>query len=232
VVVAGVAGVLYVRGAVKSDVKERAEKDHAGEQTVAAGSGSGSAAGSGSAVVAYGAEIPKNDIAIPAPVIDEPTPEKEKIKPPEEKAPARPAHHGAPAPKPTTGSASGRMGGDVDGLVAAQQDEGEAVTVDDRDASKTPVTTTKTQTTTEAPPPPPPPPAPAADTAGAPAPERRHDLDPAILTQQARAAAKKKDCKTVEQLATRVIQLNEGYYRANFAPDTTIRANCDAATRK
>jgi hypothetical protein len=104
---------------------------------------------------------------------------------------------------------------------------------------------------TAPPPPPPPPPEPAKPTSndaaetvtetptaapvargGDAAPDSARAPDAKTLTRQAIAAAKKKDCKTVGSLATRVFDLDEGYYRSTFATDPDIRDNCAAATRK
>ena len=53
----------------------------------------------------------------------------------------------------------------------------------------------------------------------------------ARLTQEARAAAKQKDCTKVRSLASRVRALDLGYYRARFAPDPDIGHNCAAALK-
>jgi hypothetical protein len=50
----------------------------------------------------------------------------------------------------------------------------------------------------------------------------------AALTDQARVAARRRDCKTVGALAGRVRVLDSAYYRDNFAPDGDIK-QCTAA---
>jgi hypothetical protein len=242
VIVGGVAGALYVSGAVGSKTHERAaatEKETAGAEPPApapvaptedhaegqapppmgSAAAAGSAAGSGSAA--------PDTIAKDEPA-RAPQERHEIVAPKHKPAPPAPAK---PAPKAEQAA---------DGLTIARGDEGGVANGEIAPPAAVPP-----------PPPPAPPPEPApapaaADeeapvaknpAAKAPAPAgaaagRRVDADKAILTRQAKAAAKQKDCKTVDALATRVIQLDEGYYRANFATDPDIRANCDAATRK
>jgi hypothetical protein len=133
------------------------------------------------------------------------------------------------------GAGAGPGGGGGGGAV----DEGEEIAVE-KVPAPAPVVA-------PAPPPPPAPPAPhaqantdadaGADTpTAAPAPQRPAQRgrgeDAPSLTRQAITAAKKKDCKTVGALATRVFALDEGYFRSTFATDPDIRDNCGAATRR
>jgi hypothetical protein len=227
VLVGGVAGALYVSGRVGSEAKER--------ETVEVGAMSGESAPRvpPPQVIAKDESPPVAtvpEVEIPTETHDSPAPSpaakvEKKVAPqhhvivvPHRPAPAQGGADEDRAPvAPLEETVTGDLG---------NEDQGEANGV-----------------IAEPPPPPPPPPAspapapapitapgraPTADrpTAQAPA------ADPAALTRQAKAAAKRKDCKTVDALANRVIEIDLGYYRSNFAPDPEIRGNCDAATRK
>jgi hypothetical protein len=73
-----------------------------------------------------------------------------------------------------------------------------------------------------APPPPPPPPS-AKTTTESRKPEKVAPATAQDLMQQARAAAKKGDCKLVERLGVRVKSLDASYYAKTFSTDAAIK---------
>ena len=214
--IAGVAGVLYVRGKIKVDSVPavRTEQTAGSSRTEAVPAPPAGTEDTGMTVGLDEAEQP----AVPDPASKEAvTRPATQPKPPPRKRVEK-SKGKAPEPPPPPPSSAGAGG-------AAQGGENRQTPDDDVMEAGPSQATTLTPPEATVSPPPPAAPAPGREVTGSAKP------DVALLTKEARTAAKAGNCPLVNNLGVRVRAADASYYARNFAPDTEIKKCAETGSR-